>query len=44
MSKTGMNSSRARSCEQGATADQIFSTSSPFSLEEKLASELIEFF
>lgn len=38
----GMNSSRARSCEQGATADGI-STSSPFCLGEELLSKLIMF-
>lgn len=43
MRKRGINSSRARSCEQGATADDVFSKSSPFSLEEELLSELIEF-
>lgn len=38
-----MNSSRASSCEKGATADGI-STSSPFSLGEELLPKLVMFF
>lgn len=43
MSKTSMNSKRARTYTQEVSVDHIFSTSNPYSSKEKLLSELIEF-
>lgn len=43
MSKTSMNSKRARTYTQEVSVDHIFSTSNPYSSKEKLLSELIAF-